>query len=295
MPPKRQPTKRKAAYLGGDIDADGSDNALIVANKKAKRSEGKSTRRSPRLYSEEEGGTTKTSHASQPGQGSEEEDDDDFGSQSRGLDKLSYAALQRKSSQKEVRKSKEFLANFRKKQEFEEKELAEFAQGKACEIENDFKEDSKQFSTKFSDFVKQNSPSSHRGANLEGRPLYVEGRRTLSLCHQVLKHYDGMNGSRKVPGLELEIRSSSQDKRDVLDIINRGRQLGEKVIQASVSPTAGDSPHTIAQPASSVDEIVTGFFKKSMAQIGQTPWGKGAWGLWLAWDKVMKGLGEEGK
>ena len=43
---------------------------------------------------------------------------------------LNQVALQRKTSQKEAKKSKEFLAGFQKKQEAEEKELAEFVQGK---------------------------------------------------------------------------------------------------------------------------------------------------------------------
>ena len=51
-----------------------------------------------------------------------------------GLDRLNYIALQRKSSRKEVRKSKEFLNGFRKKQKTEEDELAEFARGKKADV-----------------------------------------------------------------------------------------------------------------------------------------------------------------
>lgn len=43
---------------------------------------------------------------------------------------LNQVALQRRASQKEAKKSKEFLVGFQKKQEVEEKELAEFARGK---------------------------------------------------------------------------------------------------------------------------------------------------------------------
>lgn len=47
---------------------------------------------------------------------------------------MNYIALQRKSSRKEVRKSKEFLVGFRKKQESEKDDLAKFAQGKQIDV-----------------------------------------------------------------------------------------------------------------------------------------------------------------
>lgn len=47
---------------------------------------------------------------------------------------MNYIALQRKSSRKEVMKSKEFLEGFRKKQKAEEDELAEFARGKQADV-----------------------------------------------------------------------------------------------------------------------------------------------------------------
>ena len=47
---------------------------------------------------------------------------------------LNQAALQRKTSQKEAKKSKEFLMGFQKKQKVEEKELTEFAQGKMADM-----------------------------------------------------------------------------------------------------------------------------------------------------------------
>lgn len=45
----------------------------------------------------------------------------------RELEMLNQAALQRKTNQKEARQSKEFLKSYQKRQEAEEKELAEFA------------------------------------------------------------------------------------------------------------------------------------------------------------------------
>lgn len=129
---------------------------------------------------------------------------------------------------------------------------------------------------------------------MEGQPLYEEGRRTLSLSHEVLRHYNSMNGPVKGVDLKLEARSNSQDKRDVLEIIDRGKQLGEKMIQTSVSPSAGDAPLAMTQPASGADEVATGFFEKSLAQVEETPSGKGPWGLWMAWDKVVKGLQGDG-
>ncbi len=51
-----------------------------------------------------------------------------------GLDRLNYIALQRKSSSKEVRKSKEFLEGFQKKQRSEEDELRKFARGKKADV-----------------------------------------------------------------------------------------------------------------------------------------------------------------
>lgn len=47
---------------------------------------------------------------------------------------LNQAALQRKTNQKEAKQSKEFLKSFRKRQEAEEKELAEFARGKMSDM-----------------------------------------------------------------------------------------------------------------------------------------------------------------
>lgn len=42
---------------------------------------------------------------------------------------LNQAAVQRKASQKEAKKSKEFLVGFQRKLKVEEEELAEFARG----------------------------------------------------------------------------------------------------------------------------------------------------------------------
>lgn len=79
----------------------------------------------------------------------------------------------------------------------------------------------------------------------------------------------------------------------MLEIIDKGRRLGEKLINASVSPSAGDGLAASSQPAGVTDELVTGFFGKSLAKVGEDTSGKGVWGLWIAWDKVVKQLQEE--
>lgn len=59
------------SYLDRDDD---SDDVFVVANKKAKRSEGKVARRSPRLHSEQEGGPARKGRALRPGRGDQDED-----------------------------------------------------------------------------------------------------------------------------------------------------------------------------------------------------------------------------
>lgn len=102
MPPRRQPAKRKAAVRAGgtptsaqfvrlrqriawtnalDLNSyldrdDGSDDVFVVANKKAKRSEDKAARRSPRLHSEDEDGPARKGRALRPGRGNQGEDDE---------------------------------------------------------------------------------------------------------------------------------------------------------------------------------------------------------------------------
>lgn len=152
---------------------------------------------------------------------------------------------------------------------------------------------SEQFSTKYPDFMKQGSQQSQRRGNLEVQPLHEQGRQTLSLCQETLRHYKSTNALGKGAELKLDARSSDQDKRDVLEIIDRGRQLGEKIINAAVSPSVGDGPLTPAQPASTTEELVASFFETSLTRTGENPKGKGTWGLWMALDKVVKLLQEE--
>lgn len=47
---------------------------------------------------------------------------------------LNQAAMQGKTSQKEAKQSKEFLKSYQKRQEAEERELAEFARGKMSDM-----------------------------------------------------------------------------------------------------------------------------------------------------------------
>lgn len=147
---------------------------------------------------------------------------------------------------------------------------------------------SSQFNTKYSDFMKKGSQQPQRRGNLEVQPLHEQGQQILSVCQEVLRHYKSTNALGKGTDLELDIRPNDQDKRDVLEIINRGRQLGEKIINAAVSPSAGDSPLTPVQSSSSTDELVASFFETSLARTGETAKGKGTWGLWMALDKVVK-------
>lgn len=159
--------------------------------------------------------------------------------------------------------------------------------------ENITKEFAQRFSTKRPEFLKQNNSPSRSEASLEVQPLYAEGRRILALSQEVLRHYNDMNEPGKGAIFELEIRSNDQDKKDVLRVIDKGRQLGENLINASVSPSAGDSLATLSQPTGVIDELVTGLFEKSLGKIGEDASGKGVWGLWIAWDKVVKKLQEE--
>lgn len=79
----------------------------------------------------------------------------------------------------------------------------------------------------------------------------------------------------------------------MLEIINKGRRLGEKLINASVSPSTGDGLAASSQPSGVTDDLVTGFFEKSLGKVGEDTSGKGVWGLWISWDKVVKQLQEE--
>ena len=142
--------------------------------------------------------------------------------------------------------------------------------------------------------MKQGSLLSQPGGEPDSQPLHNEGQQIMSLCHEVLRHYKCIEKSGKSTEQSLEIRPNGQDKRDVLEIINKGKQLGEKIINASVSPSVSGSPLTLSQPASVTDELVASFFEKSLPRTGENSWGKGAWGLWMALDKVVKGLQEEG-
>lgn len=116
----------------------------------------------------------------------------------------------------------------------------------------------------------------------------------MTLSQEVLQHYKSMNAPSKAADLKLEARSNNQDQKDVLEIIDRGRQLGEKLINASLSPSAGDDLAALPRPTGVSDELVTGFFEKSLGKVGEDMSGKGIWGLWIAWDKVVKQLREEG-
>ena len=115
----------------------------------------------------------------------------------------------------------------------------------------------------------------------------------MALSQEVLRHYKSINAPVKGADFKLEIRSNDQDKRDVLGIIDKGRQLGEKLINASVSPSAADGLAGLSQPASVTDELVTGFFEKSLGKLWENTSGNGVWGLWIAWDKVVKQLQED--
>lgn len=142
--------------------------------------------------------------------------------------------------------------------------------------------------------MKQGSLLSQPGAGLDSQPLHREGQQIMALCEEVLHHYKSIEKSGKSTNLGLEIQPDDQDKRDVLEIIDKGKKLGGKIINASVSPSAGGSSLTSARPASIADELVASFFENSMSRAGENPWGKGAWSLWMALDKVVKGLQEEG-
>lgn len=67
-----------------DQDSDYSDNILTAANKKAKRSERKPTRRSPRLHSEDEEKPAKTGRTGRRGRRGEAHDDDEFSDEDDG-------------------------------------------------------------------------------------------------------------------------------------------------------------------------------------------------------------------
>lgn len=152
---------------------------------------------------------------------------------------------------------------------------------------------SKKFGTRYSDLMKKGSLLYQPGAELDSQPLRKEGQEIMSICQEVLQHYKSIEKSGNSVDLSLEICPDGQDKRDVLEIIGKGKQLGEKIVNASVSPSAGGRPLTPSQPASITDELVASFFEKSMSRTGENSWGKGAWGLWMALDKVVKGFQEE--
>lgn len=227
---------------------------------------------------------------------------------------LNQAALQRKTSQKEAKQSKEFLKSFRKRQEAEETEIAELAREGMrdmyegtrvkhltgfrdrtnCTSEGISKGFSKKFNTLYSGFMEQGSQLSQLGGKLDSQPLRKEGQQVLSLCHDVLRYYKSIERIGKGASLDLESRSQDRDKKDVLDIIDKGKQLGEKIINASVSPSAGDRPLAPAQPVRITDELVASFFEKSLSKTGEDSWSKGAWSLWMALDKVVKRVQEGG-
>ena len=141
--------------------------------------------------------------------------------------------------------------------------------------------------------MKDGNRVSQQRRNSEAQPLHEEGRHTLSLCQEVLRHYKSSNALVKGTVLKLGTGSNDQDKKDVLEIIDRGRQLGEKIVNAAVSPSAGNGPLVPAQPESTADELVAGFFKASLTKTVESSKGKGTWGLWMAMDKVVRLLQEE--
>ena len=148
---------------------------------------------------------------------------------------------------------------------------------------------SKQFNAKCPGLLNRINQSSQQRTDYETQPLHKEGQQILSLCKDVLHHYKDASEAGKNAHLALDIRPNDQDKRDMLEIIEKGKQLGEKIINAWVSPSVGDSPIVVDQPKIT-DELIAGFFERSLGHTEQNSWGKGAWGLWMALDKVVKRL-----
>ncbi|KAI1497033.1 hypothetical protein F5X99DRAFT_413496 [Biscogniauxia marginata] len=206
----------------------------------------------------------------------EEYDEDEGRAGSRGFQK--WAELFENSTKGETNKSKTFMKNFQSRVKKNVDDMREYMQ----QQEDSLKQGQDKYVAIFQNlFSAAIDPSiapnvSSKGTAItkkEGHVLYKETQDILSKSTSLLKQFTEMEEKMKKHKVDFPTARWKQDKQDIKELLDLGRQHGEQLAESLLVPNIYPSTKPDQSQQSDNEKLASDLFKDSRKALEGDTWG----------------------
>ncbi|KAI5864270.1 hypothetical protein GGS23DRAFT_491046 [Durotheca rogersii] len=111
------------------------------------------------------------------------------------------------------------------------------------------------------------------GIGKEGHALYANAQAVMTESHALLKHFKETDERSGAYRIDFPASKWKQDKHEIKELLARGREYGERLVEDQLAPDTYQAPKFDACKANEEDDVALGLFKEGHKASYEDSWG----------------------